>query len=50
LAALRALPEQLRRVRALESQIESIALAHYAARDALYVARGAFTRSRSKGR
>jgi len=41
LAALRALPEQLRRVRALESQIESIALAHYSAHDALYVARGA---------
>ena len=41
LSALHALPEQLRRVRALESQIESIALANYSARDALYIARGA---------
>jgi glucosamine--fructose-6-phosphate aminotransferase (isomerizing) len=40
LAALRALPEQVRQVRALESQIQSLALQYYAARDALYVARG----------
>jgi glucosamine--fructose-6-phosphate aminotransferase (isomerizing) len=41
LTALRALPEQLRRLRELESQIERIALAHHSAHDALYVARGA---------
>ena len=40
LAALRALPEQVRAVRALESQIQSLALQYYGARDALYVARG----------
>jgi glucosamine--fructose-6-phosphate aminotransferase (isomerizing) len=40
LAGLRALPEQMRRVAALESQIESLALLRYSARDALYVARG----------
>jgi glutamine---fructose-6-phosphate transaminase (isomerizing) len=40
LAALRALPDQVRQVRALESQIQSLALQYYAARDALYVARG----------
>ena len=40
LQGLRALPEQIKRVRALESQLESLALLHYSARDALYVARG----------
>lgn len=40
LAALQALPEQVRRVRALESQIQSLALQYYGAHDALYVARG----------
>jgi glutamine---fructose-6-phosphate transaminase (isomerizing) len=40
LAALRALPDQVRRVSALESQIQSIALQYYGAQDALYVARG----------
>jgi glucosamine--fructose-6-phosphate aminotransferase (isomerizing) len=37
---LRALPDQIRQVRALESQIESLATRRYAARHALYVARG----------
>jgi glutamine---fructose-6-phosphate transaminase (isomerizing) len=40
LAGLRALPDQMRQVGALESQIESLALLRYSARDALYVARG----------
>jgi glutamine---fructose-6-phosphate transaminase (isomerizing) len=40
LSALQALPEQVRRVRALESQIQSLALQYYGARNALYVARG----------
>jgi glucosamine--fructose-6-phosphate aminotransferase (isomerizing) len=40
LAGLQALPDQIRQVRALESQIESLALLRYSARDALYVARG----------
>jgi glucosamine--fructose-6-phosphate aminotransferase (isomerizing) len=41
LTGLSALPEQIMQVRALESQIESLALLRYSARDALYVARGA---------
>jgi glucosamine--fructose-6-phosphate aminotransferase (isomerizing) len=40
LAGLEALPEQLQQVAGLESQIQSLALRHYSARDALYVARG----------
>ena len=40
LAALRALPGQVACVRALESQIQSLALQFYGAQDALYVARG----------
>ncbi len=40
LAALQTLPEQVRTVRALESQIQSLALKYYDARDALYIARG----------
>jgi glucosamine--fructose-6-phosphate aminotransferase (isomerizing) len=40
LAALGELPDQVRRVRALESQIQSLALQYYGATDALYVARG----------
>jgi glucosamine--fructose-6-phosphate aminotransferase (isomerizing) len=40
LAGLRELPQQIAQVRSLESQIESVALTRYAARDALYVARG----------
>ena len=41
LIELEALPEKIMQVRALESQIESLALLRYSARDALYVARGA---------
>ncbi|HWZ89084.1 MAG TPA: glutamine--fructose-6-phosphate transaminase (isomerizing), partial [Polyangiaceae bacterium] len=37
---LRALPAQIERVHALESQIESLALKFHAARNALYLARG----------
>ncbi len=40
IASLRVLPAQLESVRALESQIESIALRRHATKDALYVARG----------
>jgi len=40
LQGLQALPKQIERVRTLESQLESLALMHYSARDALYVARG----------
>jgi len=40
LAALQKLPDQVRAVRALESQIQSLALRYYGARDALYIARG----------
>jgi glucosamine--fructose-6-phosphate aminotransferase (isomerizing) len=40
LAALVALPAQLRHMRALESQIQTLALQYCGARDALYVARG----------
>ncbi|HEY2405106.1 MAG TPA: glutamine--fructose-6-phosphate transaminase (isomerizing) [Polyangiaceae bacterium] len=38
--ALRALPAQLERVHALESQIETIAMRYYSARNALYLGRG----------
>lgn len=40
LQALQGLPEKLHRVSALEHQIQNIAREHYAATDALYVARG----------
>jgi glucosamine--fructose-6-phosphate aminotransferase (isomerizing) len=38
---LRALPQQLKELQGLESQIEALALQRYQARDALYVGRGA---------
>jgi len=50
LEGLRALPQQIAEVRALESQIESLALTRYTARDALYVARRPALPDRARGR